>query len=93
MRAADANGVEGATSAAATGTTTGTAATRHLPTRQQLRPAGVAPPRSGGYTYASGSNQNMGLWEHLHHHHAEDDGPQLLRDWHLPDAPATLERP
>jgi hypothetical protein len=63
VRAADA-GVEGATSAAATGTTTGTApppATCYTSSNYAHTTAG---PRhqSGGYTYAKGSNQNMGLW-------------------------------
>ncbi len=64
VRAADANGVEGATSAAATGTTTGTApapATCYTASNYAHTTAGRAT-QSGGYTYAKGSNQNMGLW-------------------------------
>jgi hypothetical protein len=54
----------GRRSAAATGTTTGhTAAARHLLHVQQLRAHHGGPRhQSGGYTYAKGSNQNMGLW-------------------------------
>jgi poly(3-hydroxybutyrate) depolymerase len=64
VRAADANGTEGATSAAATGTTTGTApppATCYTASNYAHTTAGRAY-TSGGYTYANGSNQNMGLW-------------------------------
>lgn len=64
VRAADANGVEGATSAAATGTTTGTApppATCYTSSNYAHTTAGRAT-QSGGYTYAKGSSQNMGLW-------------------------------
>jgi poly(3-hydroxybutyrate) depolymerase len=64
VRAADANGVEGATSAAATGTTTGTApppATCYTASNYAHTTAGRAT-QSGGYAYAKGSNQNMGLW-------------------------------
>lgn len=64
VRATDANGVEGATSAAATGTTTGTApppATCYTASNYAHTTAGRAT-QSGGYAYAKGSNQNMGLW-------------------------------
>ena len=64
VRAADANGVEGATSAAATATTTGTApppATCYTSSNYAHTTAGRAT-QSGGYTYAKGSSQNMGLW-------------------------------
>ncbi len=62
VRAADANGVEGATSAAATGTTAaGTTATCYTASNYAHTTAGRAY-QSGGYTYANGSNQNMGLW-------------------------------
>jgi poly(3-hydroxybutyrate) depolymerase len=64
VTAVDASGVEGAMSAAATGTTTGsppppptcTTASNYAHTQ-----AGRAH-QSGGYAYANGSNQNMGLW-------------------------------
>jgi len=64
VAAVDASGVEGAMSVAATGTTTGslppppTCATANNYAHTQ---AGRAH-QSGGYTYANGSNQNMGLW-------------------------------
>jgi hypothetical protein len=62
VRAADAHGVEGATSAAATGTTAaGTTATCYTASNYAHTTAGRAY-QSGGYTYANGSNQNMGLW-------------------------------
>ena len=64
VRAADANGTEGATSAGASGTTTGSApppATCYTSSNYAHTTAGRAY-TSGGYTYANGSNQNMGLW-------------------------------
>ncbi len=62
VRAVDGNGVEGATSTAANGTTTaGTTATCYTATNYAHTTAGRAY-QSGGYTYANGSNQNMGLW-------------------------------
>ncbi|HZY19467.1 MAG TPA: hypothetical protein VFE82_13400 [Ramlibacter sp.] len=61
VAAVDANGVQGALSAAASGTTTGTAATCFTASNYAHTTAGRAT-TSGGYTYANGSNQNMGLW-------------------------------
>jgi poly(3-hydroxybutyrate) depolymerase len=64
LRAADGNGVEGATSAAASGTTTGTPpppATCYTASNYAHTTAGRAY-TSGGYAWANGSNQNMGLW-------------------------------
>lgn len=61
VKAADANGAEGAASTAATGTTTGTAATCYTASNYAHTTAGRAY-QSGGYTYANGSAQNMGLW-------------------------------
>lgn len=61
VKAADANGVEGAVSAAALGTTSGTAATCYTASNYAHTTAGRAY-QSGGYTYANGSAQNMGLW-------------------------------
>jgi chitodextrinase len=53
---------ESAQSAAATGTTTaGTTATCYTSSNYAHTQAGRAY-QSGGYTYANGSNQNMGLW-------------------------------
>ena len=54
-------GVESAPSAAASGTTTGTAATCTTASNYAHVSAGRAH-QSGGITYANGSNQNMGLW-------------------------------
>lgn len=64
VRAADANGAEGAASAAASGTTLaapGGAATCTTASNYAHVQAGRAT-QTGGYTYAKGSNQNMGLW-------------------------------
>jgi len=58
----DASGVESAPSTAATGTTTGgTPATCYTANNYAHVQAGRAH-QSGGYAYANGSNQNMGLW-------------------------------
>ncbi len=62
--AVDANGVQGATSSAVSGTTTGTApppATCYTSSNYTHTTAGRAY-YAGGYTFANGSNQNMGLW-------------------------------
>ena len=65
VRAADANGAEGATSAAASGTTLagsgGGTATCTTSSNYAHTLAGRAY-ASFGYAYAKGSNQNMGLW-------------------------------
>ncbi|MGS5087563.1 extracellular catalytic domain type 2 short-chain-length polyhydroxyalkanoate depolymerase [Hydrogenophaga sp. A37] len=64
VRAADEEGVEGAASAAALGTTTGSPpppATCYTASNYAHTTAGRAY-QSGGYTYANGSHQNMGLW-------------------------------
>ncbi len=64
VRAANEAGVEGAASAAASGTTTGSApppATCFTASNYAHSTAGRAYV-AGGYTYANGSNQNMGLW-------------------------------
>jgi poly(3-hydroxybutyrate) depolymerase len=67
VRAADANGAEGEASVAAVGTTladpggSGEAATCTTANNYAHVQAGRAT-QSGGYTYAKGSNQNMGLW-------------------------------
>jgi poly(3-hydroxybutyrate) depolymerase len=61
VRALDANGAEGASSAPATGTTTGAAATCHTSSNYAHTTAGRAH-QAGGLTYANGSNQAMGLW-------------------------------
>ena len=54
-------GVESLPSAPASGTTTGTAATCTTASNYAHVAAGRAH-QSGGYAYANGSNQNMGLW-------------------------------
>ena len=64
VRAQDANGQEGASSAVASGTTTGSApppATCYTASNYAHTTAGRAH-QTGGTTYANGSNQNMGLW-------------------------------
>ncbi|MCC2635417.1 MAG: putative poly(3-hydroxybutyrate) depolymerase precursor depolymerase, partial [Ramlibacter sp.] len=57
----DANGNQGALSSPASGTTTGTTATCYTSSNYTHTVQGRAY-HSGGYTYANGSNQNMGLW-------------------------------
>ena len=65
MKAADANGAEGTASASVSGTTTGTTpppvATCYTASNYAHTTAGRATALYG-YTYAKGSNQNMGLW-------------------------------
>ena len=64
VKAVDANGAEGTASAAASGTTTGTpppAAICYTASNYAHTIAGRATALYG-YTYAKGSNQNMGLW-------------------------------
>ncbi len=61
VAAVDANGAQGAMSSAATGITTGTAATCYTASNYAHTTAGRAH-QSLGVTYANGSNQNMGLW-------------------------------
>lgn len=61
VAAVDANGVQGATSSPVSGTTTGAAATCTTATNYAHVTAGRAT-TSGGYTYAKGSGQNMGLY-------------------------------
>lgn len=61
VRAVDGSGAEGAASAPASGTTTGSAATCYTASNYAHTTAGRAH-QSGGYAYANGSNQNMGLW-------------------------------
>ncbi|MES2634604.1 MAG: hypothetical protein V4669_16665 [Pseudomonadota bacterium] len=64
VAAVDSTGTQGAMSTAASGTTTGTApppATCYTSSNYTHTTAGRAT-QSGGYTYAKGSGQNMGLW-------------------------------
>lgn len=61
VAAVDSNGVQGATSGGVSGTTTGTVATCYTSSNYSHTVAGRAY-TAGGYTYANGSNQNMGLW-------------------------------
>lgn len=61
VKAVDGNGAEGPASAPASGTTTGTAATCYTASNYAHTTAGRAY-QSGGYAFADGSNQNMGLW-------------------------------
>jgi poly(3-hydroxybutyrate) depolymerase len=61
VRAVDANGAEGTASSPASGTTTGSAPVCYTASNYAHTTAGRAH-QSGGYTYANGSNQNMGLW-------------------------------
>jgi len=61
VKAVDANGAESASSAPATGTTTGAAAACFTASNYAHTTAGRAHV-AFGITYANGSNQNMGLW-------------------------------
>jgi hypothetical protein len=61
VAAVDSSGTQGAMSASVNGTTTGTAATCYTDNNYNHTVAGRAH-QSGGYAYANGSNQNMGLW-------------------------------
>jgi poly(3-hydroxybutyrate) depolymerase len=64
VRAVDSGGAEGAVSSPASGTTSGSGgggATCFTASNYAHTTAGRAY-QSGGYTYANGSNQNMGLW-------------------------------
>ena len=61
VAAVDAANLEGARSTSVSGTTTGTTATCYTSNNYQHVVAGRAW-TSGGYTYAKGSNQNMGLY-------------------------------
>ncbi|HJV60117.1 MAG TPA: PHB depolymerase family esterase [Albitalea sp.] len=61
VTALDANGAEGATSSPVSATTTGSTAVCYTASNYAHTTAGRAY-QSGGYTYANGSNQNMGLW-------------------------------
>jgi poly(3-hydroxybutyrate) depolymerase len=61
VRAVESNGAESPSSAPATGTTTGSAAVCFTASNYAHTSAGRAY-QSGGFTYANGSNQNMGLW-------------------------------
>ena len=61
VAAVDSGGAQGTMSASVNGTTTGAAATCYTASNYAHTTAGRAH-QSGGYTYANGSNQNMGLW-------------------------------
>ena len=61
VAAVDTSGVEGVLSAPATGTTTGSAAVCTTASNY-AHVSAVRAHQSGGYAYANGSNQNMGLW-------------------------------
>jgi hypothetical protein len=61
VAAVDANGAQGAMSAPASGTTTGSAAVCFTSSNYAHTTAGRAH-QSLGQTYANGSNQAMGLW-------------------------------
>lgn len=61
VAAVDADGMQGAMSAPASGTTTGSTPVCFTANNYVHTTAGRAH-QSGGYAYANGSNQNMGLW-------------------------------
>lgn len=74
VKSVDGNGAESAASAAASGTTTGTAATCYYASNYSHTVAGRAY-YSGGYTYANGSNQYMGLWNTYTYTSLKQTGP------------------
>jgi poly(3-hydroxybutyrate) depolymerase len=61
VAAVDSSGTQGTMSSSVNGTTTGATATCYTASNYAHTTAGRAY-QSGGYTYANGSNQNMGLW-------------------------------
>jgi poly(3-hydroxybutyrate) depolymerase/chitodextrinase len=61
VAAVDANGAQGAMSSPASGTTSGASPVCYTANNYAHTTAGRAY-QSGGYAYAKGSNQNMGLW-------------------------------
>ncbi|MFZ3598213.1 PHB depolymerase family esterase [Streptomyces sp. BH104] len=67
VAAVDAEGASGAKSASVTATTSGFSPTCDTASNYQHTTAGRAH-QSGGYTYANGSNQAMGLWNTLTTH-------------------------
>ncbi len=62
VRAVDGNGAEGAVSAPATGTTTGSTPATCFTATNYAHTTAARAYQSGGYALANGSNQNMGLW-------------------------------
>ncbi|MER6323215.1 extracellular catalytic domain type 1 short-chain-length polyhydroxyalkanoate depolymerase [Streptomyces coelicoflavus] len=74
VAAIDSSGAEGARSGAVTATTTGAAAKCYTATNYHHVTAGRAH-HSGGYTYANGSNQNMGLYNVFVTHTLKETSP------------------
>jgi len=74
VKTVDGNGAESVAYAAASGTTAGTAATCYYASNYAHTVAGRAY-YSGGYTYANGSNQYMGLWNIYTYRTLKQTGP------------------
>ncbi|MGW0960064.1 extracellular catalytic domain type 1 short-chain-length polyhydroxyalkanoate depolymerase [Streptomyces gelaticus] len=74
VAAVDAAGAAGAVSAAVTATTTGFTPTCHTASNYDHVAAGRAY-QNGGYTYANGSQQSMGLWNAFTTHTLKQTGP------------------
>ncbi|MFS4093140.1 PHB depolymerase family esterase [Streptomyces sp. AF1A] len=74
VAAVDASGAVGASSAAVTATTTGSAPQCYTADNYSQVQAGRAH-QSGGYTYANGSNQNMGLYNVAITHTLKETSP------------------
>ncbi|MER7845845.1 PHB depolymerase family esterase [Kitasatospora sp. NPDC096077] len=74
VAAVDSSGTEGARSAVVDATTTGAAPSCYTANNYQQTAAGRAH-QSGGYTYADGSDQNMGLWNVFTTHTLEETSP------------------
>ncbi|MFD8204963.1 PHB depolymerase family esterase [Streptomyces sp. NPDC059695] len=74
VAAVDASGAAGAVSASVTATTTGYTPTCHTSSNYDHTVAGRAY-QSGGYTYATGSGQAMGLWNTFTTHTLRQSAP------------------
>lgn len=62
VAAVDSSGVEGARSGTVTGVTSGSTPAQCYTDNNYNQVVAGRAHQSGGYTYANGSNQNMGLW-------------------------------
>jgi hypothetical protein len=87
VAALDSGGAQGALSAAVSATTTGAAATCFTASNYAHTTAGRAH-QSGGYTYANGSNQAMGLWNVFVTTTLKQTGPTTTSSAAVPEARA-----
>ncbi|MFJ6213808.1 PHB depolymerase family esterase [Streptomyces sp. NPDC092296] len=75
VAAVDSSGTVGTMSSAVTGTTTATAPTQCFNATNYAHVAAGRAYQSGGYTYANGSNQNMGLYNVFYSHILAETSP------------------